>query len=458
MSNVFKELYTSFQAGVSRHLQWRINQLNQLEALLVAHTDELLTALAEDLGKSATEAFSTEVGFLLKDIRYTRKHLRRWARPQRIGNPLAMQPAKAKLVAEPLGVVLVFGAWNYPLQLSLSPVIAALAAGNCVCLKPSEVSPATSAIIAKLIPQYLDEQCIAVVEGDAKVAQSLLHEPFHHIFYTGGGGVGKHVMRAAAENLTPVTLELGGKSPVIVSEQTDLQVTARRIVWGKFMNAGQTCIAPDYVLVNERVHDQLVEALKVAIHEFYGRDPQQSDDYGRIVADRHMQRLLSLISEDALQGATLWGGDFDRASGYFSPTLVTDCKPNSPIMEEEIFGPILPILKVRDLESAVAFVAERPHPLACYLFSNKAYEHQQVERHIHTGTLCINDTMVFMLNPKLPFGGVGASGMGRYHGKYGFDTFTHRKPVVTRSFWFDLSVRYPPYTSFKQKLLRKLLG
>ncbi|MCO4321948.1 aldehyde dehydrogenase family protein [Aliidiomarina quisquiliarum] len=453
-----ERLFLSFLSHKTMPLQWRRHQLEQLALMLREHEGKFAAALADDLGKSATEAWVTEIGFLLNDIHHNIKNLTKWAKPRRVRSPLAMQPARSKLTPSPLGVVLVMGAWNYPLQLTLGPAIAAIAAGNCVYLKPSEVSPATAAVLAKLLPQYVDNDCIQLIEGDASVASELLALPFNHIFYTGGGKVGKIVMRAAAEHLTPVSLELGGKSPVIVSRYTDLKATARRIVWGKFINAGQTCIAPDYILVEEQVHEPLVAALQEAIRQFYGDDPENSNDYGRIVATRHVERLAQLIEPESLTGATIYGGDYDRETRYFAPTIVSHCPPDSKLMTEEIFGPILPIVVAPDLPSAFAFVRSRPHPLACYLFSQDITEQQQAEQFIQCGSLCINDTIVFMLNPALPFGGVGPSGMGRYHGKWGFDTFSHLKPVVTRSFKLDLDVRYPPFTNFKTKLLKKLLG
>ncbi len=458
IQQAYERLHASFLSHKTSSLQWRRHQLEQLAFMLRNHEAEFAAALAEDLGKSATEAWVTEIGFLLSDITHNIKNLNKWAKSRRVKSPLAMQPARSKLVPEPLGVVLIMGAWNYPLQLTLGPAIAAIAAGNCIYMKPSEVAPATAATLAKLLPQYIDNDCVQLIEGDATIANELLTLPFNHIFYTGGGHVGKIVMRAAAEHLTPVSLELGGKSPVIVSRFTNIKATARRIVWGKFINAGQTCIAPDYVLVEESVHEALVLALKDAIHQFYGADPESSDDYGRIVAVRHVERLAKLIEPDALKGATIYGGDYDRETRYFAPTLVDHCPPDSKLMQEEIFGPILPIIVAPDLPSAFAFVRSRPQPLACYLFSQDAMEQRQAEQFVQCGSLCINDTIVFMLNPALPFGGVGPSGMGRYHGKWGFDTFSHLKPVVTRSFKFDFDVRYPPFNNLKTKLLKKLLG
>lgn len=454
----FERLHTHFLKQKSTPLSWRIQQLKQLARMLRQHQDSFSQALASDLGKSATEAWVTEIGFLLKDIAYTLKHLRTWAKPQRTSNPLVIQPVRSFIQPEPRGVVLIIGAWNYPLQLLLSPAIAAIAAGNCMYLKPSEVAPATSALLNQLLPQYVDQDCIQCLEGDANTVTTLLALPFDHIFYTGGSAVAKIVMRAAAEQLTPVTLELGGKSPAIISRHSNIAATARRIIWGKFTNAGQTCIAPDYLLVDKHIHTELVQELRHAVTEFYGDNPQQSKDYGRLVAERHVTRLAQLLAPEQLGQAKVYGGEYDLSSRYFAPTLVDGCLPDHALMQEEIFGPILPIIPVPNLTSAFAFVRSRSHPLACYLFSQDRVEQQQAERFIQCGSLCINDTLVFMLNPKLPFGGVRASGMGRYHGRWGFDTFSHLKPVMKRSFWFDTRLRYPPYSAKKSKLLKKLFS
>ncbi|RTE87743.1 MULTISPECIES: aldehyde dehydrogenase family protein [Gammaproteobacteria] len=458
MQEHFVKLQSTFLSQRTLSRDWRIRQLEQIEKLLNNHVEEWKQVLFEDLGKQATEAWSTEIGYLLKDIRHTKRHLKKWMKPKRVSSPIAIAPARSKLLPTPKGTVAVFGAWNYPLQLTLSPVVAAIAAGNTVCIKPSEVSPATSQLIVKLCNRYLDSEAIWAVEGDAAIAAQLLNLPFDHIFFTGGSQIGKKVMHAAANHLSSVTLELGGKSPVIVSKHTDLEVTARRIVWGKFMNAGQTCIAPDYILVEKSVHEALTQALKAAIKELYGENIKESRDYGRIVSERHHQRLAKLLSDPELQHAKIWGGEQDAESRYFAPAIIDQCPVDASVMQEEIFGPLLPIIPVSDFTEALAFIQARPHPLACYLFSSLQSEQNRVEKLIRCGSLCINDTMVFMLNPNLPFGGVGESGMGSYHGKYGFDTFSHQKPVVTRKFILDIDVRYPPYTEWKQKILKKLLG
>ncbi|RUO48637.1 aldehyde dehydrogenase family protein [Pseudidiomarina aquimaris] len=450
MNDMMQRLRHSYISGLTRPLSWRINQLKQLQLMLEEHESDLLKALESDLGKSKAEGWLTELGYLNSDIDYTCKHLRKWMRGKRVSQPLMAWPGKSFLHPEPLGVVLIIGAWNYPLQLLLSPLVAALAAGNCAVVKPSELAPRTADIIAKLLPDYLANEAVQVVTGGAEVAQELLAQRFDHIMYTGGGRVGRIVMEAAAKHLTPVTLELGGKSPAVVLDDADIKTAARRIAWGKWLNAGQTCIAPDYVLVADNRRDEFVAALKQAVEDFYGTDASDANDYGRIVNEQHWQRLVGYLE----QGTVVHGGDHDRQQRFLAPTILTDVAVDSPVMEEEIFGPILPVLSVPNLASAVEFIRERDKPLALYGFSASKRALQQLTEQTHAGNQCNNDTLMFMLNPELPFGGVGPSGMGRYHGKFGFDTFSHQKAVMQRPFWFDPKFRYPPYTSFKQKLLR----
>ncbi len=450
MNDMMQRLRHSYISGLTRPLSWRINQLKQLQLMLEEHENDLLKALESDLGKSKAEGWLTELGYLNSDIDYTCKHLRKWMRGKRVSQPLMAWPGKSFLHPEPLGVVLIIGAWNYPLQLLLSPLVAALAAGNCAVVKPSELAPRTADIIAKLLPDYLANEAVQVVTGGAEVAQELLAQRFDHIMYTGGGRVGRIVMEAAAKHLTPVTLELGGKSPAVVLDDADIKTAARRIAWGKWLNAGQTCIAPDYVLVADSRRDEFIAALKQAVEDFYGTDASDANDYGRIVNEQHWQRLVGYLE----QGTVVHGGDHDRQQRFLAPTILTEVAVDSPVMEEEIFGPILPVLSVPNLASAVEFIRERDKPLALYGFSASKRALQQLTEQTHAGNQCNNDTLMFMLNPELPFGGVGPSGMGRYHGKFGFDTFSHQKAVMQRPFWFDPKFRYPPYTSFKQKLLR----
>ncbi|RUO40644.1 aldehyde dehydrogenase family protein [Pseudidiomarina aestuarii] len=447
---MIESLRTTYATGVTRSYSWRKQQLEALDKLIVDNEEDLLQALHDDLGKSTAEGWLTEIGFLRSDIKHTLKHLRRWMRPQRVSQPLLAWPGKSYLQPEPLGVVLIMGAWNYPIQLLLSPLVAAIAAGNCAVLKPSELADATATLLARLLPDYLDPKAIKVFTGGAETAQQLLAERFDHIMYTGGGRVGRIVMKAAAEHLTPVTLELGGKSPAVVLNDADLPTTARRIAWGKWINAGQTCIAPDYVLVDARQHDALVDELKKAIHEFFGAEADQASDYGRIVNEQHWQRLVGYLSD----GTVAHGGNYEREERYIEPTILTSVAADSAVMQEEIFGPILPVLPVNNLAEAIDFIQRRDKPLALYGFSSNRSTLQQLTENTHAGNQCNNDTLMFMLNPELPFGGVGPSGMGRYHGKFGFDTFSHHKALMSRPFWFDPKFRYPPYTSFKQKLLR----
>ncbi|WP_258240738.1 aldehyde dehydrogenase family protein [Pseudidiomarina homiensis] len=450
MNDMMERLRHSSISGLTRPLTWRLEQLKQLKLMLTDHENDFLKVLEHDLGKSKAEGWLTELGYLNSDIDYTCKHLAKWMRGKRVSQPLMAWPGKSYLHPEPLGVVLIIGAWNYPLQLLLSPLVAALAAGNCAVVKPSELAPRTAELIAKLLPDYLANEAVQVVTGGAEVAQELLAQRFDHIMYTGGGRVGRIVMEAAAKHLTPVTLELGGKSPAVVLDDADIKTAARRIAWGKWLNAGQTCIAPDYVLVAENQREALIAALKEAVEDFYGSDPSDADDYGRIVNEQHWQRLVNYLDD----GTIVHGGDYDREHCFLAPTILTDVAPDSPVMAEEIFGPILPILSIPNLASAIEFIRERDKPLALYGFSASTRSLQQLTEQTHAGNQCNNDTLMFMLNPELPFGGVGPSGMGRYHGKFGFDTFSHQKAVMQRPFWFDPKFRYPPYTSFKQKLLR----
>ena len=449
---LFADLKASFESEKTLDLAWRVAQLEALERMMVECEQEFLEALGKDLGKHPLEAWSTEISYIAGDARYCRKNLRKWAKRRRVATPLVGQPGKSWLQPEPLGVVLIIGAWNYPLQLTLAGAAAAIAAGNCVVLKPSELAPATSAVTARLVPKYLDSNCIKVVEGAVPETTALLELPWDHILYTGGGTVGRIVMAAAAKHLTPVTLELGGKSPCVVMPDADLLTAARRIVWGKFTNAGQTCIAPDYVLTDAETESKLVPLLRQAVAEMFGDDPAQSDSYGRIVNRRHFDRVAGLVES----GDVVIGGETDADNLYIAPTVLTNVTTDSPVMQEEIFGPVLPIVRADDLESAIRFIRAGDKPLAAYIFTkDKAAEARFLEK-VSSGNVCINDCMMFMTVHELPFGGVGASGMGNYSGEYGFRTFSHFKPVMRRGWWPDLDLRYAPYTDKKFSLLRKL--
>ena len=448
----FDDLVSTFHSGRTKDLQWRVEQLAAIERMMSERENEFIDALQQDLGKHALEAWMTEISYVAGDAAYCRKNLRRWVRPKSISTPMVAMPGKSWVQPEPLGVVLIIGAWNYPLQLTMAGAAAAIAAGNCVIIKPSELAPATSALIAKCVAEYLDTTAVRVVEGGVEETTELLEQPFDHILYTGGGNVARIVMSAAAKNLTPVTLELGGKSPCVVLPDADLEVTARRIVWGKFTNAGQTCIAPDYVLTDVDTEARLLPLIEKSITEMFGEDPERSDSYGRIVNDRHFERISNFIGD----GHVAFGGQTNPTTRYIAPTVLTDVALDSPVMQEEIFGPVLPTVRADDLDDAIQFIRAKDRPLAAYIFTkNKDAESRFLDQ-VSCGNAGVNDTMMFMAVHELPFGGVGASGMGAYSGKHGFRTFSHMKAVIKRGWWPDLAVRYAPYTDKKFAFLRKI--
>lgn len=453
-ASLLVDLNRYFSSRATRSMSWRKSQLQALLKLLTDNEQIISDALYKDLGKCKHEAYVTEIAFLKADIKHMLKHMDKWCKPIKKSSPLVAQPAKSFVYPEPLGSVLIIGAWNYPLQLTLSPLVAAIAAGNCAVVKPSEIAEHTSAIIAKLLPEYLDTKAFVVVEGGKDETSALLAQPFNKFFYTGGEQVGKIVMRAASEHLAQVTLELGGKSPCVIDTNINFDTAASRIVWGKWMNAGQTCIAPDYVLIEQDALDDFVSALKKAIETQYSKDPKQSKEYGRIINQRHCQRLASYLDGQNV----IYGGQIDVQTCYLSPTLVLNPDPNSAIMQEEIFGPLLPIVVMPSKQSMIDFINKRAHPLAAYLFTDdKSYESDFVENVI-AGNMCINDCMMFMLNHNLPFGGVGSSGMGSYHGKYGFDAFSHYKTVMRRGFKFENNFRYAPFTKFRKFMINRFIG
>ena len=446
----FNALQTTFQSQTTRTYEWRISQLDKLLTLTQENQLEIKQALHADLGKSDTEAWVTEIGFLISNIKDTKKRLKNWMKPHKRSTPMLAMPGSSYVISEPLGTALIIGAWNYPFQLTLSPLVAAIAAGNCVILKPSELAPYVSALIAKLIPQYLDNTAFAVIEGAKDETTELLTFPFDKIFYTGGEQVGKIVMAAAAKHLTPVTLELGGKSPCVVDGDTNLEIAVKRIVWGKFMNLGQTCVAPDYVLI-EKAHKQVfLDLLIKSLEQQYGDCNADNKDLGRIINSRHATRLASYLDGQNV----VFGGNIDIENKYVQPTIVVNPSAESLLMNEEIFGPILPIVTVDSKQQMLNYVRQRPKPLAAYLFtSDRAFEESFVEQ-ISAGSICINDTSLFMVSHDLPFGGVGKSGMGSYHGKAGFDTFSHIKSVMKRSYKFDAPMRYAPFKGWKLRFLK----
>jgi aldehyde dehydrogenase (NAD+) len=445
-------LRKTFDSGVTRPAEWRLNQLRQLLRMLEDEEPRFLEALASDLGKCNAEGFIAETGFLMNEVKLAIKNLRRWMRPRRVKAPMIARPGKAKIYAEPLGVTLVIAPWNYPLQLALSPLMGALAAGNCAVVKPSEVAPATSAALAALVPKYLDRDAVVVVEGGVPETTALLEQRFDLVFYTGNGSVGRIVMQAAAKHLTPVVLELGGKSPCIVDRDVDLDVAVRRIVWAKFFNAGQTCVAPDYVLVHESIEKALLERLAKTVREFYGDDPQKSPDYARIVNGRHHARLTALLDS----GKVFLGGKGDVDDRYLAPTILTDVALDSAVMADEIFGPILPVIPVPSIDAAIEIVSSRDKPLALYVFTNDAERGQRVISRTSSGGACVNDCMMHLGVPDLPFGGVGESGMGAYHGRASFEVFSHMKSVLHKPFYLDAPLRYPPYSEDKMKWVKRL--
>jgi aldehyde dehydrogenase (NAD+) len=446
-------LRATFASGRTRPLAWRRAQLEGLQRMLVERERDLLGALASDLAKPATEAYATEIGFVKGEVRHALAHLERWTKPERLRVPLAAQPGRAWVQRDPLGVVLVIAPWNYPVQLTLSPLLGALAAGNCAVVKPSELAPATAATLARLLPAYVDADAVAVVEGGADETQALLGERFDHILYTGNGRVGRIVMAAAARHLTPVTLELGGKSPAVVDRSANLEVTARRLAWGKYVNAGQTCIAPDYVLCHDAVVDELTERIRVAVGTFYGLDPRLSPDYARIVDARHHARLVSYLDD----GVIAFGGDSDAPTRYLSPTVMRSVPDTAPSMQDEIFGPVLPIRTVGDVEEAIAFVNERDKPLALYVFADNEVVTRQVVDETSSGSVAVNTTLYQVSVPELPFGGVGDSGFGAYHGRHTFERFSHPKGVLRKSIRPDPDLAYPPYAKWKDRLVRRFL-
>lgn len=452
--DIVHELREGYRSGVVRDIESRRIQLQRLRSMFAEQQDRLIDALVADVGKPRIEAYTTEIAFTISEIDHTLKHLDAWTKPTKVKVPLTMKPGSATLRPEPLGTVCIIAPWNYPVQLLFAPLVAALAAGNTAVLKPSEVTPSVSALVDELVPKYFDASTVAVVTGAVDETTALLAERFDHIFYTGNGKVGRVVMRAAAEHLTPVTLELGGKSPAIVAADANIAVAAKRIAWAKFLNAGQTCVAPDYVLVEEAAEDELLSALAGAVTSFYGDDPRQSNDYARIVNERHHDRLTKLLADGGYD-ATVIGGTGDRTSRYLAPTVLAGVKPDAAVMDEEIFGPILPVVRVGDIDEAIRFVNDREKPLALYAFSSDDDTLEHVVANTSAGGVTLNHAVLHLAVPDLPFGGVGQSGIGSYHGKVGFDTFSHTKAVFDKPTRPDLALMYPPYTGFKQKILRR---
>ena len=438
-----------FKTGETKTIDFRIKQLRRLKLALLRNQDNLIMALKQDLNKSETESYATEIGITLSEIDYNIKQVEHWAKPLKVTTPLFFLPGKSHIHYEPYGVALIISPWNYPVKNLLGPMLGAMAAGNCMILKPSELAPNTSRVIYEMISSEFNPEYVKVIEGGVPETTTLLKERFDYILFTGGTEIGRIVYQAAAKHLTPVALELGGKSPTIVDEHIDLTVTARRILWGKFTNAGQTCIAPDYLLVNNKVKQPLINKMKEVLIEFYGDDPSQSPDLGRIVTDNHFQRIKKLI-----EGDVVVGGGSNEGQRYIAPTIIDNVKMGDKVMSEEIFGPVLPVIGYDEIDGAIDIVNAGEKPLALYIFSNNPRVRKKILNNTTSGGVCINETLMHIGNPNLPFGGVGNSGIGAYNGKTGFDTFSHKRSVMTRSFLFDVKQKYAPFTPSKTSFIK----
>jgi len=449
--NIVKQLRNNFLAGTTKKYEWRIKQLKNLKKMMEENQERFNQAMERDLCQARFLKL-VEVKMCTVECETAINELKQWMKPQNVEISLLLnQPASGYIVREPYGTVLLISPWNYPVSLVVKPLIGAIAAGNNMVVKPSEVAPATSALFAELIPQYLDKENIVVIEGGVDVTTELLKQRFDYIFYTGNTSVGKIVMKAASEHLTPVTLELGGKSPAIVAKDADLNITAKRLVWGKFLNLGQTCVAPDYVFVDKSIKDEFTKTMKEMLVQFYGTDPQKSDDYSRIINERHCYRLEKLLNNHG--GNVLVGGKVDPEDRYVEPTIILDPKYDSELMKEEIFGPILPILTMDDINTAIDYINKNEKPLALYLFSSDKDLKKKILDKTSSGAVVFNDCVVHNSVSELPFGGVGYSGIGAYNGKKSFETFSHEKPVLDKGTLLDAPARYPPYTDGKIKLL-----
>lgn len=428
-----------FQGGKTKEISFRINALKKLKAAIKTNEKEILDALNIDLNKSEFDAYITEVGVLLEEIKFTLKHIQSWAKPEKVKTPVTHIGSSSYIYREPYGVALIIAPWNYPFQLAIAPLVGAIAAGNCAVLKPSELTPVTSAVLAKIISKTFPSDYIAVAEGAVETSESLLKEKFDYIFFTGSVPVGKVIMEAAAKNLTPVTLELGGKSPCIVHEDANIKLAAKRIAWGKFLNAGQTCVAPDYLYLHENIRSEFLKEFSEAIKELYGEKPLHNPNFTRIVSKKHFQRLEAFLSN----GETIVGGRTHEERLIIEPTVLANITWRDPIMQDEIFGPILPVLNYSNLDEVIGGIRNHPNPLALYLFSESETAQQKVLNNVSFGGGCMNDTIYHLASPYLPFGGVGSSGIGAYHGKGSFETFSHHKSVLKQTTRFDIPFRYP---------------
>ena len=451
---LFKSQQQFFYSNATKSTSFRIAQLKKVREILKQNEQRLFEAIYADFGKSAFETYITELGIMYEEINSLIRNIPSWSKRKRVWTGLANFPAKSYVIPEPLGVTLVIGAWNYPYQLSILPALTAMAAGNTVIIKPSEMPSRTSEIMAELINSNFDEHYLHVVEGGVEVTTELLELPFDKIFFTGSTHVGRIVYQAAAKHLTPVTLELGGKSPTFVLKDADIPMTAKRIVWAKFLNAGQTCVAPDYILVHEKIEQQFLDTLRSETTKMYNFKDGIPENYLQIINERNFDRLTSLIDEKKC----MYGGSHDRSRRFIEPTILHNVDFTDKIMEDEIFGPILPVLRFDDLDEAIKRVKERPKPLSCYIYGKDKKPIDKILHELSFGGGCINDSIMHLSNSRLPFGGVGHSGMGSYHGKAGFDSFSHHKSLLEKPFWFEAPIKYAPYTDWKKKLVKWLLG
>jgi len=452
-SEIIQKQKDFFNSNTTKDLSFRKKQLRKFLQLLKSNEQALNDAIYKDFKKSAFDNYSTELGIIYAEIKHNIKKLNRWADKIYVGTNLANIPGKSYIMYEPLGSSLIIGAWNYPYLLSLHPAVSAIAAGNTVIIKPSELAMNTSQIMARLINENFDENYFHVIEGGVPETTALLKEKFDKIFYTGSSTVGKIIMKAAAENLTPVTLELGGKSPAIITSSASIKMTAKRLVWGKFLNGGQTCVAPDYLMVDKSIKPKLIEEIIKQIEKVHGPDPQKSEAFPRIINPRHFERLTNLIDKEKV----ILGGNTEREDLYIAPTLMDQVDWDDAVMKEEIFGPILPILEYEHLDEAIAQIKAQPKPLALYLFTGNSKIKKKVFHEISFGGGALNETIMHLANPNLPFGGVGNSGMGNYHGEYGFKVFSHEKSIIEKANWFEPFVKYPPYSKLKLNILKKLM-
>ncbi len=442
-----------FKNGETKSIKSRIDALKKLKNSILKYEDSIYQSIHDDFRKPRLETYISEIGIVLKEINHVIKNLKKWSRAKRVPTPMEYFPSSSFIYYEPYGLVLIIAPWNYPFQLLMSPLIGALSAGNVVSLKTSEFAPSTSTMIRTIIEETFEPCYVSVFEGGIPVSRALLNEKFDYIFYTGSSEAGRIVMEAAAKNLTPVTLELGGKSPCIVDATADLETTARRIAWGKFFNCGQTCVAPDYILAEKTIKTELIELIVKQIEVFYGKDIQNSNDYARIINNKHFLRLRKLLDKKKL----IYGGEIDKKNNFMGPAILDNVSLDDPVMKEEIFGPILPVIEFENVYDAVELVNSLEKPLSLYLFSNNKVIEELIINEIPFGGGCINDTVVHVGNPFLPFGGIGYSGIGNYHGEYSFRTFSHAKSILKKSASIDISLRYPPYDEKKFDFVKKFI-